>query len=104
MRCSTGIGANKICRISYFVRWPGAALALPPDPVALLRGLVPRIVFRVEVGAGGRDGRMPEIVPLETQVHLLARHVRPHRVAQPVRRRAGEHRGPAFPLGATRAR
>ncbi len=37
-------------------------LPLPPNPVTLLRGLVPHIVFHMQVGAGGRDGRVPESV------------------------------------------
>lgn len=75
-------------------------LHLALQGVPFLRGLMPGIVFRMQVSVGGRYGRVPEIVPHEAQVHLLAGHVRPRDMAQPVRRRAGQHRGTVLPLGA----
>ncbi len=39
----------------------------------------------MQVGAGGRDGGVPEIVPPKAQVELLIRHVAAGGVTQPVR-------------------
>ena len=44
--------------------------------MALLRGFVSRIVFRMQISAGRGDGSVPEIVPHEPQVHLLVGHMR----------------------------
>jgi hypothetical protein len=61
---------------------------------------VPRIVFRMQVGAGGRDRGMPEIVSHETQIHLLpaTRAPRPPGRAGRTRRPSGSR--PSRPLAA----
>ena len=69
-------------------------LAGPADPMPLLCGLMPRILFAVQVAAGGRDRGMAKIVPHIAQVDLLVGHVRAGGVAQPLEwydRHVGQH-------------
>ena len=68
----------------------------------LLRSFVSRILFAVQVSAGGRDRGMAKVVAHKTQVNLLVGHVRAGGVTQPVRRGTGQHIGLRLPLGPAR--
>lgn len=64
----------------------GGAIGLPMDFMVFLSLAMARIIQRVEIGIGGADRFVPQVIPYVAQIHLIIGHVGARRMTQPVRR------------------